>query len=98
MASRDVGHQLGEHFEAHQKSVQRIFVEFAGAPEQLVEQRVLALDVANEQGAGELGQRDAAVAPDPLEDAGAAQCRGDGAQLTVARRGPTSLPPRYFIT
>jgi hypothetical protein len=41
-------------FEADEKAVQRVLVKLVGTAEQIVEQRILPLDVADEQSPGEL--------------------------------------------
>ena len=54
MPIRQIGHQLRHHLEADEKAVQRILVELVGTGEQFIEQRILALHVADEQRLGEL--------------------------------------------
>lgn len=49
-----VSHQFRHHLEADEKAVQRVLVKLVGTAEQIVEQRILPLDVADEQSPGEL--------------------------------------------
>ena len=54
MAGREIGHDLRHHLEAYQEAVRRILVELIGTAEQVIEERVLARDVADKQCLGEL--------------------------------------------
>src|SRR5512141_1212433 len=47
MPVRQIAHQFGHHFKADEKAVQRVLVELIGAGEQLIEQRIVALHVAD---------------------------------------------------
>ena len=64
MPVRQIGHQFRHHFKADEKAVQRVLVELIGAGEQLVEQRILALHVADEERLGEL-----VLVPEMIEEA-----------------------------
>src|SRR5262245_32550037 len=54
MTSRQVGQYLRQQLQAYQEAVQGILIELICASEQVIEERVLALDVADQQGLGEL--------------------------------------------
>ena len=49
MSAGQIGHQLRQHLEPDEKAMQRILVELVGAREDLVEEGVLALDVADQR-------------------------------------------------
>jgi len=54
MTVRQISHQFRHHLEADKKAVQGVLVELVGTAEQIVEQRIFALHVADEQSPGEL--------------------------------------------
>ena len=45
MSRWQIGHGFRQHLETHQETMQRVFVQFVGATEKLVEQLVFPLDV-----------------------------------------------------
>ena len=62
MTVRKVGKHLRHHFETDKKAMQRVFIELVRAPEQVVKEVVLALDVPRQQGPGEF-----ALIPEVIE-------------------------------